>query len=123
VIANRRDGNVPALDRVTRLAIRPELAPVDVRVAIRAFLSHVCKNELHMALSALHFFVHPTQGIARLVVVELGNTADGFPTEGRVAVFTGNGECAVGIARNLFLPRCTLPLPESLERDEADSDL
>ncbi len=117
VVANRRDRNVPALDGMTRLAIRSELSPVNVRVAIRAFLSHVCKNEFHVTLDALHFFVHPSQGIACFVVAKFRHATDGLPTEGRMAVFTRNCERAVRIARDRFLPGARLPLAESLKRE------
>jgi hypothetical protein len=60
VVTNRRYRYLPTLDGMTRFAIRAELAAVNIRMAVRTFLSHVCKNEFHMALRALHFFVHAT---------------------------------------------------------------
>ena len=44
MVPDRRHGNLPAFDRVTRFAIRPELAAVNVRMAVRASLSHIRKN-------------------------------------------------------------------------------
>ena len=115
VISNCRYRNVPAFDRVARCAARSELPPVNVRMAIRAFLAHIREHELHMALRALHFFVHSAQGIAGLVVVKLGNTADRPPTQGCVAVFAGDLQLSVRIARYLPLRRAGRPLAESLE--------
>ena len=123
VIANRCNGNIPALDGMARLTICSELSPVNIRVAVRALLSHICKNEFHMALRALHFFVHSAQRIARLVVVKFRNTADGLPTEGSVAVFTGDVDRAVRIVCNWFLHSAMLRLGVGLKREQANSDL
>jgi hypothetical protein len=43
VVANRRYRHFPTLDGVTRFAIAPELAAVNVRVAIRTFLANICE--------------------------------------------------------------------------------
>jgi hypothetical protein len=81
VVTNSGYGDLPAFNGVTRLTIRAELSAVNVRVAIRAFLSHIGENEFHMALGALHFFVHAAQRIAGSIVVEFRNTSDGLPTQ------------------------------------------
>jgi hypothetical protein len=59
-------------------------------MAILAVLRHIRENRLHMALRALHFFVHAPQGILRLIVVKLGNRLDGPPSRGRVTVLARN---------------------------------
>jgi hypothetical protein len=59
MIANRRDRYFPALHRVARRAICAELPAVNISVTVRAFLPDIRENEFHMALCALHFFVHP----------------------------------------------------------------
>jgi hypothetical protein len=59
-------------------------------VAVLTILSHVRENWFDMALCALHFFVHATQGILRPVVVEFRNGAYGAPSRGRMAVFAGD---------------------------------
>ena len=41
VSANRLNGNIPTVDGMAGIAIRPELAAVDIRVTVRAFLAHV----------------------------------------------------------------------------------
>lgn len=81
MVTNRGYGNLPAFDGVAGLTIRAELSAVNVGVAIRTFLSHIGENEFHMALGALHIFVHAAQRVARLVVVKLRNAADGLPTQ------------------------------------------
>ena len=119
VIADSRDRNVPALYGVTRLAMCTELPAMNVRMAIRAFLSDVCENELHRALRAQHFFVHSAQWIVGFIVAKFRNTANRLPTERRVAIFARDSECAMGIARSLLLPRTARRLAKRLKRDKA----
>jgi len=83
-------GDIPALHRVALRAIRAHLSLVHVGMAILAVLPHIRENRLHMALRALHFFVHAPQRILRLIVVKLGNSLDGPPSRGRVTVLTRN---------------------------------
>lgn len=102
--AHRLNGNVPALNRVTRVAIAAELAAVNVRVAIRAFLANVREHQLDMALRTLHLFVHASQAIVRGVVIELRNAANGLPAQCCVAVFAGDVKPgSVGIPADLLL--------------------
>ena len=51
-------GNLPAQYGVALRAVGTEFAPMNVRVAVRAILSHVGENRLGMALRTFHFFVH-----------------------------------------------------------------
>lgn len=44
MITNRLHRDLPALDGVARFAIRAELAAVEVRMAVRAFLTHIGEN-------------------------------------------------------------------------------
>ncbi len=123
MVTDRRHGNLPALHRVTRFAIRSELAAVKVCMAVRAFLSDVRKDQFHVALAALHFLVHTAQRVARLVVVKLRNTADRLPTQRGVAVLAGNIESPVRIACTWFLRRTLRPLSVDLERKKKNTDL
>jgi hypothetical protein len=124
VVANRRYGYLPALDGMTRFAIRAELAAVNVRVAVRAFLSDVRKDQLDVALGALHFLVHAPQWVTRFIVAKFGNTSDRFPAQGRMAVLTGDIESGtVRIPRNRLLSRTLRPLSVCLERKQKDRDL
>ena len=92
-------GNVPSLHRVALRAVRPHLSSVDVIVAILAILTHVGEDRFHVALCALHFFVHAPQRIFGLVVIELGDRLDGPPGRGGVAVLARGRERAVRTAR------------------------
>lgn len=58
VILDLLHGDIPALNGVTLRAIRAHLSLVHVRVAILTVLTYVCENGLHVALRALHFFMH-----------------------------------------------------------------
>jgi hypothetical protein len=76
-------------------------------VTILAVLPYVGEHGLDVALRALHFFVHATQGILGLVVIELRNSADGTPGCSGVAIFAGNREGAMRTSSSLPLrQRC-----------------
>jgi hypothetical protein len=92
----RRD--LPALHRVAMVALRSHLAPMDVGMAVRAFVAHVGEHQAGVALGAAYPLMHPPQGVAGLVVVELGNAADGLPAGGGVAVLARDVEVAVRAA-------------------------
>lgn len=95
VILHLLDGNIPSLHRMTLRAIRAHLSLVHIGVTVLAVLAHIRENGFHMALRALHFFVHTAQGILGLVVIELKNRTDGLPPSGRMAVLTRNREPSV----------------------------
>jgi hypothetical protein len=107
VILNRLHRYIPAQWSVAFGAIGAILAAMNVRVAIRAVLADVSKDWLEVALSAVHLFVHPAEGIPCAVMIELGNTADRRPTRARVAVLAGDIKRAV---------RTTAGLPLSTRR-------
>jgi hypothetical protein len=87
----RLQGHVPAQHAVALGAIRTELPAVNVGMAVGTLRAYIAEHRLRMALDALHFHVHATEGIAGLVVVELRNGADGLPTRLRVAILAGDG--------------------------------
>lgn len=103
MIANLLHGDVPALHSVALRAVRPHLAAVDVRVAIRAVLSDVGEYRLCVTLRALHFFVHSAQGVFRLVVIEFGNGTDRAPACRRMTVFTRDVQWPMGIPLGFLL--------------------
>ena len=84
-------------------AVGAHLAAMNVRVAVGAIFADVGENRLHVALSAGHFFVHAAQRVFGFVVIKFGNSADGPPASGGVAILAGNGERAMGIASGLIL--------------------
>jgi hypothetical protein len=71
--------------------VGPELAAMNVSVAIGAALADVLEDEAGMALDAAHLLMHAAQRIACAVVIELRNCADGLPTGVSVAVLAGDG--------------------------------
>lgn len=90
VIPHLLHGNIPSLHRVAIRTVSAHFSLVNIRVAVLAILPHIRKNRFHMALRALHLFVHAPQRILGFVVIELGNGLDGSPGRSRVAVFARN---------------------------------
>ena len=103
VVLHLLNGDIPSLDSVTLGAVGAHLAAVNIGVTIGAILAHVGEDGLDVALDALHFFVHATQGVIGLVVIELRNSADGAPTGGGVTVFAGDIERSMRIAGRFLL--------------------
>ena len=99
VVLNRLDGNVPALHRMAALAIRAELATVNVSVAVPALVADIRKNGFGVALRAGHVLVHAAKREARFVVIELRDVADRLPRRECVAVLAGNRQRSVRAAR------------------------
>lgn len=58
VIADRFDRYVPALYAVTAFAIRPELAPMNIGVAIGTVRAHLAEDQAGMTLRAADLLVH-----------------------------------------------------------------
>ena len=98
-----RHRNLPAKNRVTLSAVCTVLAPVNVRMAIRAVFAYVGKDWLAVTFDAFHIFVQSPQGISGLVVIEFGNHADRPPSGRGVAIFTRDSERAVGALSVIFL--------------------
>jgi hypothetical protein len=89
--AYRLHRHIPAEYRVTLLAVRPELAAMDVGMAVGTLRTHVTEYRFGMALDAIDLRMHALQGIAGLIVIEFGNGADRFPARLRMAIFAGDG--------------------------------
>ena len=83
-------GNLPSLHGVALLATCAELALVDIGVTIGALVTHIRENRLRVALRAGHRCVHASEGKLGLVVVELRDVADRFPTGKGVAILAGD---------------------------------
>ena len=99
VLLNILDGHAPSPDRVALLAIRAQLALVNVSVTVLAPRSDVRKHRLHVALRARNVLVHAPQRVVGLVVIEFGDGADGLPGLCGVAILTGNIQAAVWATR------------------------
>jgi hypothetical protein len=80
-------------------AVRTEFPPVNVGVALGAILAHIRENWFYVAFRAFHIFVHATQRVIGLVVIEFRHGTNGPPSRGRVAVFTGNRQPPVRALR------------------------
>ena len=92
VIFDLLNSDVPSLNGMTLFAVLPQLMTVHiiVRMAVDAILTDIRNHGLHVALHALHFFVHATEGILGFVVIEFGDRANGTPSCGGMAVLAGN---------------------------------
>lgn len=103
VLLNRLNRHLPTENGVALGAICAELRAVNVGVAIGAVLSNTGENRLGVASGAGYFFMHAAQRVARGVVAEFGNGANGGPARVRVAIFAGNVEGAVRTSAGLPL--------------------
>jgi len=95
--------DIPSANGMALRAIRTELPPVNIRVTIRAILSHVCKNRFHVALRAVYFFVHAAQRIVRVVVIEFRVRPDRTPCRRCMAVLARDRQRPVRAAGSLSL--------------------
>ena len=91
--------HLPATHGVALLAIRAQLPLMNVRVAVLAALAYIGEHRLHVALRTSNGLVHASQGIARLIVIEFRNCANGLPSRRRMAVLTRCIEIAVRTVR------------------------
>ncbi len=66
----------PSASTMALLAVAPKLAAMNVRVAIGALGSDICKNKLPMALPAIHPLVHSHEGKSRCTMIEIWKWAD-----------------------------------------------
>lgn len=105
VLLHLLDGDIPALNGVAARAIRAHLPLVDIGVTILAVLARIGEHWLAVALRALHLFVHAAKGILGLIVVELGNGANGTPARGGMTVLTRNRERSMRTPSGLPLER------------------
>ena len=104
VILDLLHGNFPALDGVTRRAVRAHLSLVHVGMTVLAIFPHIRENRLHMALRALHVFMHTAQRITGLVVIEFQVCLDRAPRGRRMAILARHVERRpMGITRNRLL--------------------
>ena len=85
------------------LALRAELTPVDIRVAIGALRAHVGKHKAGVAQAAFHFLVQAAEREAGLVVVEFRDVANRLPACEGVAVLALLTQITVRAARGAAL--------------------
>jgi hypothetical protein len=93
---------LPSTYRVAALAIRAKLAPVKIRVTIRAFHRSLGKNFRYVARITRNIFMHASQGKARLrCVTELRLRAQRSPTSLRMAILACDVERSMRVANGL----------------------
>ena len=100
MLLNLPNGDLPATDRVALLAVRSQLALVNVGMTILTTLSNVGENQPNVTFSAAHGLVHAAQGIFGQIVIEFGNSADGFPCGRCVTVLARNAQVTVWTMRS-----------------------
>ena len=79
MLLNLLNGDLPSTDGVALLAVRSQLALVNVGVTILANLSNIGENRPDVTFSTTHRLMHAAQRIFRLVMIEFRNAADWFP--------------------------------------------
>jgi hypothetical protein len=95
VILDCAQTDLPSTNGVALRAVGAEFSPVNIRVTIGAIFADIGEHRFHMALRAENFFVHAAQRIAGLIVIELGDRADGTPPGIGVAISARNRKWAV----------------------------
>jgi hypothetical protein len=106
VTADALQSDLPPSHGVASLAIRSELPPVDIRVAICALGTHICEHKAHMALLAGDSLMKAPQGIRGFVVIKFDNVAEGFPSRKGMTILTRSFQIAVGAACSGQLGSC-----------------
>ena len=84
--------DIPALNGVTLRTVRAHPSLVHVGMTVLAILPDIRENRLHVALRALHFFMHTAQRIPGLVVIEFRVRLDRAPRAHLVTVVARDGE-------------------------------
>ena len=113
VLLNFLNRYCPSTHAVALLAIRTELAFVNIGMAVLAARAHIAEHRLHVALRTSHVLVKAAQRVTGAVVIKFGNGADRLPALRSVAVLAGN----VQIAMRAIGTRGTLVRP-TRNRDE-----
>jgi len=89
------DRDLPAIDPVAGIALRPVFPSMKVGMAILAVAAHVGEHRIDVAFLARHSHMHATQGVTGFSVIKLRFAADRFPRRGAMAVLTRNLHRAV----------------------------
>jgi hypothetical protein len=92
VFIDGMNGNLPAGDAVTEVALRSVFAPVDIGVTVLAIASHVGENWIRVAFLAGHVGMQAAQRKAGLAMIEVGLRENWPPRGNGVTFLTGNFE-------------------------------
>jgi hypothetical protein len=84
MFVHRVNGNLPAVDAMTQVALDSILTAVQIGVTVLALPSDIREDRAYVAFLAQYFRVHAEQGIRGLTVIELGIGAN--RAEGRSSV-------------------------------------
>src|SRR5579872_1978503 len=79
VLLHLLDRDLPSANGVALFAVRAQLTPMDIGVAILASLADIAEYRLDVTLRATDRRVHTPKRISCLVVIEFRNGADRFP--------------------------------------------
>lgn len=108
VVAYRFHRCRPALNVVALLTLGAILAPMDICVAISAFVSNVCEDRAGMTLRTRDTLVHAAQWKPRFSVLKLRHISDRLPTGECVTVLTSNRQRTVWASRTFHRTRLLL---------------
>jgi hypothetical protein len=107
---------------VAIFAAGAELAPMDIRVAVRALRTRIAEHQVGMALAAGDSFMHPAQWKLGLIVIKLGDIADRLPGCEAVTILARQIQITVGAARSgLALAGYLRGVPGRLRRQSSRS--
>jgi len=105
VLVDVVDRNLPAIGVVAQFALRTVLAPMQIRVAVLAFVRRVCEFEIGMAVATAHSRVAAAKGKPRPRMVKLDLLLDHLPIRGGVAGVARHIQLAVRILSRRKRPR------------------
>lgn len=116
------DGDAPSLHGVTFFAASPELAAMQVGVAVHAFRPHIRENGIRVAGLAIQLGVPSAKRKGSLVVVEIRKASDGRPAGFGVAILAGKLEVTVRTSRRTALRRLGVGSRRQGQNGQAEDD-
>ena len=91
--------HIPAAHRVTPVAFCTELTAMNICMAIGALGSHLCEDQVLMALAAVDSRVHAPYREGSLVVIEIRVRPNTIPADFGMAISTGHCQIPMRILR------------------------
>lgn len=99
VLLNLLNRDLPSANGMALFAVRSQLTPVNIGVAILASLPDIAEDRLDVALCATHRCVHAAKRIFCLVVVEFRDGANRLPCARGVTVLAWDIQVSVRTVR------------------------
>ena len=90
---------IPPHNRVALFTIVPLLALVYIRMTVGALLCDIRKDEVCVAEGAICRRMHPSEGVACFLMIEIGRRTDGGPVGARMTVQTVETQGAMRVVR------------------------